>query len=166
MVVWGIIGSTALAQTFPADWEGHWSGSLVIYRGLTSLDTVQMSLDIGTDQASIREWVIQYEGQEPRTYRLHTVDASKGHYYFDEQNSILIDAYYAGGKLISWFDVMGSELLCNYWIEEDALHFEVISGSPDPIRSSGDTIMGTDTIPRVSSYPVRIYQHAVMRRLD
>ncbi len=153
---------------FPNDWLGNWSGDLEIYNAQGLKQIVQMSLDLSTtDTAGIYTWAITY-GQDStaqkRDYQLIEVDSSKGHYLIDERNGIFLDAYHIHDELSSIFEVMGNMLLTSYKIEIDELIFSVKVFPSEEVRVSGDTLIGNQEIPQVSSYQLNINQIARLQK--
>ncbi len=151
---------------FPTDWFGEWSGPLRIFRPNGSAQNVPMSLiikDLGMEKISFN-LVYGEQKEDNRPYEMRPVDASKGHWLTDEKNSILLDDFVIGGKLFSHFVVQNARLVCTYERRGDELIFEVISGKNEPIRSSGDTVFEGDTIPKVESFGVGVFQRAILKR--
>lgn len=155
--------------SFPADWLGHWQGDLLIYSPKGVIDTVPMALIHEPLSDGRWKWEIIYNRgikgkEERRAYELFTVNAENGHFCVDEKDGILLDSYVRGNVLYSRFEVMGTVLESAERIENDCLVFEIWSGSQAKIRTSGDTIIGQDTIPAVHSYPVLYMQRAYLYR--
>lgn len=155
------------AQSFPAAWQGKWTGDLEIWNPTGKVNEVPMSLEIQpTDSAWT--FIITYNAgtEEPdiREYSLITIDSAAGHYAIDEHNSILLDAYLLDNCLYDRFAVMGSDLFSRICLDGEVLEYEIISGQTEPVRISGDTIMGTDTIPAVNSYRLFNVIKAALRR--
>ncbi len=160
--------ATALAgQTFPADWLGKWTGDLEIWRGNRQVNTVPMSLEI---QPLDTAWtfVITYQAgtaaPDLRNYLLVAVDDAAGHYAIDEKNGIVLDVYLFDNCLYDRFSLMGSDLFSRMCRLGETLVYEIISGNTEPARISGDTIMGADTIPPVSSYGLLNLTKAVLSK--
>lgn len=154
---------------FPQDWLGIWEGDLYIYTAKGVVDTLPMALNHAVKNDSVYAWEIIYNKgiagkEETRAYELHTVNAAKGHYFVDEKDGILLDSYVRGNALISRFEVMGSLLESVERIEDDKLIFEIFSGNNLAIRTSGDTIIGKDTIPAVKSFSISVMQRAVLHK--
>ncbi|MEM9991458.1 MAG: hypothetical protein AAF738_06805, partial [Bacteroidota bacterium] len=154
---------------FPADWVGEWKGALHIYTGAGLQQTVDMELHIlPIDTSTAYTWTIIYgedkvAGQRP--YQLKTVDAQKGHYRVDEQNSILLDAYLLGGKLFERFSVMGNLLLATTEVRDETMYYEIVSGTETSIQTTGDTVVKGDTIPPVAAFSLKVRQCATLKRI-
>jgi len=97
-----------------------------------------------------------------RAYLLKTIDASIGHYAVDEQNSIQIDAYLLGEKLVQRFEVMGN--LLDTFIEKrgDNLVWEIFSGKNQATNITGDTVQDGEDIPRVKTFSMGVYQKCIL----
>ncbi len=146
------------AQSFPETWEGLWSGEVEIWGAGTQQDAFPMSLEIKPTD-SLWTYIITYEhGRFPepdvRQYSLLILEDSLGHYAIDEHNSIILDAYFMDDCLYSVFAGMGSQLQSRICRNGDELDYEITSFYGDPVRSTGDTIMGTDTIPLIDSHQI------------
>ncbi|MCG8328611.1 MAG: hypothetical protein MI974_13045 [Chitinophagales bacterium] len=155
------------ALTFPANWEGNWTGRLEIFSPKGKEQEIPMELHILPLDSNQYSWNIIYgEDKEDglRAYILKTEDPDRGWYTIDEQNGIILDAILISGKLYSRFDVMGSMLLSTVEMIDNELHYEIISGNMDPLRTTGDTVFEEEAIPEVSSYPIVVRQFAVLRR--
>ena len=160
--------TTAAAPAFPAAWQGVWLGELNIYNAKGLAQSVPMELHIlpvsGTDTYT---WTIFYGLDRKagrRSYLLKTVDAGSGFYAIDEQNSIVMEAYLLGGKLFSRFEVEGSLLLATNEVRGDRMTYEIISGSFQPVSTSGNAVREGEQIPAVSAFPVIVRQVAVLTR--
>jgi hypothetical protein len=108
-------------------------------------------------------WKIVYDdGQrkQERDYRLVTVDASKGAYRIDEQNSIVLSAGFFDGALISEFEVQHSRIVSSYRMVGDTLVFELTVRS----TQSSETTGGQQGAPPVKGYPVLNVQRAQLKR--
>ncbi len=163
------VALSLLGQSFPVGWQGLWKGELQIWNGPQQVDAVPMSLAI---QPADTAWtfVITYRAGLPdpdvRDYSLIAIDPEAGHYAIDEHNGIILDAYLIDHCLYDRFAGMGSDLLARICLEGEALEYEIVSGQADPVRISGDTIMGSDTIPAISSYYLYNVIKARLRRAE
>ena len=76
-----------------------------------------------------------------------------------------MESYYYGGKLLCWFVVQGSRILCTYEITgPNEMVFEVVSGSEKPVSTTGKGTHQGEEIPEVLTYPVAVFQRAVLQR--
>lgn len=153
---------------FPQSWFGKWQGNLEILQVDSVTQRVPMQLRIGpTTTPDQFEWTIIYGDtlNGRRSYLLKTIDAKQGLYVIDEQNGIQLESYYLGGVFLSWFEVVGNQLLTRIERQDGILHWEVISGKMEPVSTTGDVVIGQDTIPPVTSYPIHRRQRARLVRL-
>ena len=96
---------------------------------------------------------------------LAPVAPERGLWKVDEKNSIVMESYLYGPKLLCWFVVQGSRILCTYEkTDADTLVFEVYSGSEKEISSTGKMKQGEEDIPEVKTYPFGVFQRALLRR--
>ena len=154
---------------FPSSWQGDWAGELLIFNADGMSKSLPMQLNIqAVEQSKNYSFTIVYgvgEEKDTRSYMLKEVDASKGHYLIDEQNSIKIDAYLLGGKLVQRFEVMGNILETFIEKRGETMVWEIFSGKTNPVHLSGETVQDGDEIPLVKSYPMSVYQKAVLSRI-
>ncbi len=148
---------------FPADWSGRWTGMLRIFSHGRQVHRVPMQLTISPQGDSIR-WAIQYDSADVRAYTLVAVDTASGLYVMDEHNSIRIETYLFGNKLIARYEVAGSDIVVTETLLGDELWFEVLASPLAPVSRTGDTVWQGDTIPPVKTYPVQVYQRARLKR--
>lgn len=161
----GLWPGAGLAQVgFPHTWRGTWAGQLTLYQGPAAVDTVPMRLDIvATDSADQWDWILQYGPQDRRAYRLLVADSTAGHYQIDEQNGIVLDAWWLGTALSSRFRVGHSLLLVSYRCQGDTLYMEIWHGPDDQLRPTGTATPDTD---HIDNWPLRGHQVAVLYRLE
>jgi len=155
--------------SFPEDWMGYWKGDLEIFRKNKLVRTLPMALDHAlTDTSGYYEWAIIY-GEDTiagrRDYYLKTINAEDGHYQTDERNSIFLDSYLYGNRLIAYYDVASTIIQSSYTRTGDELLFEILGMDTMPISTTGDQIVDGDTIPRVRSYPVKTMQKAILKKV-
>lgn len=155
--------------SFPQAWEGIWKGDLAIYNAKGLAQKIPMELHIlPIDSSDNYTWKIIY-GEDKvaglRPYELKVVDAQKGHYVVDEQNSIALDAFLLGGKLFERFSVMGSMLLATTEVRDSVMYYEIISGSETPLHTTGDTVIDEEEIPAVGAFPIVVRQYATLKRI-
>ena len=150
-----------LNYNFPEDFLGDYSGPLVIYNGADSQEiTMKFSLSVA-DEPGVYNYVLEYEGQPARNYLLKTLDAQKGLFQVDEQNNIVLDARFSGNTLVSIFEVQGNLVTTTERFFPNHMEFEVTMVKIDSPNLTGGS---SDEIPEVKSYPVRVYQKAVLER--
>ena len=155
---------------FPDDWLGFWEGELHIYNEIGLKQSLPMALDNSTTNITGQyTWAIIYGSDSiagRRDYLLKEVDKSNGHYIVDEKNGILLDAYLIDNELISVFEVMGNSLTSTYKREGNNMIFEIMMYKSQHVSITGDTIIGTDTIPPVKSYKPIVTQKAILTKKD
>lgn len=155
---------------FPATWAGDWKGTLDIYSGKGKIQSVAMNLEIHPIDTSREKrytfgMVYGSKEQDWRPYELVPVAPERGIWKVDEKNSIVMESYLYGPKLLCWFVVEGNRILCTYEkIDEHTLVFEVMSGPEKEASTTGSTKQGEEDIPAVKTYPFSVFQRAILTR--
>ncbi len=155
---------------FPHQWVGTWTGMLNIYTAKGLTDSVPMYLEIYPIDSSTTgrySFGLTYGSKEKdwRPYELVPVAPDNGLWQVDEKNGIVMESFFYGPKFTSWFSVMGSRLLCTYERrDEEEILFEVYAGGDTPVSTTGNTEHGGEKIPEVRTYPLRVFQRAVLRK--
>ena len=153
--------SDSINISFPKSWIGNWKGELVIDN--TEKDTtmqIHMELNIAPSQQSGRwKWQLVYNGS-PRDYELVAFKTEEGYFKMDEQNTIVLDQQLFGNTFISRYDVAGNLILVSNKLLGNEMLFEVIFSRSDSVNITG----GEGDVPQVKSYPISVYQRAVLRR--
>jgi hypothetical protein len=152
---------------FPDDWYGEYKGELEIWSGRGKIQSLPMELIIApTDTLGLYRWVIIYHQNGtpmPRDYRLKTIDASKGEYLTDEQNSIYMHAYLMGNKMYERFMVMGNDLMATHeLLPGGMIQTEIIVSSSDSLSVTGGT---SEDVPPVYDYRIMATQRALLKRV-
>lgn len=159
-----------LTTSFPASWSGDWAGELQIFSSKGMTQSLPMQLNIQpVDNSDDYTFTIIYGldiEKGTRSYILKTIDASKGLYAIDEQNSIVIEAYLLGEKLVQRFEVMGNLLETFIEKRDDTLIWEIFSGKHEPASITGDTVQDGEDIPRVKTYPMGVYQKCILEKIN
>ncbi len=156
--------------SFPASWAGDWAGSLEIFNGKGLVQTIAMEIEIHKLDTSTQGrytfgLVYGSKAEDWRPYELVPVDPARGLWRDDEKNSIVLESYQYGPKLLSWFVVQGSRVLSILEkTDANTLVFEIVSGKETPVSTTGNTKQGEEEIPEVKSYPIGVYQRAVLHR--
>lgn len=165
-----LFSQSAVADSlvFPGSWAGVWKGQLEIYneRGLAQSVPMQLRI-LPTDTAGQYTWHLIYGPDEKaglRPYLLRAVDAAKGRYIIDEQNSIAMECYLLGGKFYSCFEVMGTLLFSITEKQGDRLVSEIVSGRMQPVSTTGGKTVEGEEVPPVKTYPLMARQTAVLKR--
>ncbi|HMX39492.1 MAG TPA: hypothetical protein PKD78_04160 [Saprospiraceae bacterium] len=155
---------------FPASWAGNWSGKLDIYSPKGIAQTIPMALEINKIDTSLTgryTWGMVYVSKEKdwRPYELVPVNPARGQWRVDEKNSISMESYLFGPKLLCWFVVEGNRILCTYEkTDANTIIFEVMSGKEVPASTTGNTRQGEEDIPEVKAYPFHGFQRGVLKR--
>ncbi len=156
--------------SFPASWAGDWTGTLEIFNGKGLVQTVEMTIEIqkiDTSSSGRYTFGLVYGSKEQdwRPYELVPVSPERGIWRVDEKNSIQMESYLMGPKLLCWFTVQGSRILCTYEkTGPDTLIFEVLSGTEEAISTTGNTKINEEDIPEVKTFPFSVFQRAVLRK--
>jgi len=152
-------------KTFPQSWEGIWKGDLQMFNRAGGVTSIPMELHIVPDSNNTWKWTIIYaptgKPQDIRPYTLRVIDAKKGHYVTDENNSIVLDAFYVGGTFWSWFEVEGTRLLVMERLEGKNLIMEIVFSDAKVLNVTGGKDAET---PPASSFEVKGAHKAVLKR--
>lgn len=160
------IGQDSLS--FPASWQGVWTGTLEIRNAKGLAQTLPMELHISPieNSQSYTWWIIYGEDKikGKRAYELQTVDKDKGIYVVDEKNTIKLESYLIGEKLISYYSVEGTVIIVTNDRRGDEMIFEIIAGSDIPVSVTGGMMHEGEDIPEVKTFPIKVQQKAILRR--
>ena len=160
---------TPNSETFPDAWSGLWTGTLDIFGPKGKVQSVAMEVEIAkldTSKQGRYVFSLVYGGRDKdyRPYELVPVDTAKGIWRVDEKNSIVMESYLRGPKLLCWFVVSGNRILTTYEKTGDTMTFEVVAGKESPVSTTGNTKQGEEEIPEVKTYPASSFQRAILRR--
>ena len=157
-------------SSFPNTWQGDWKGTLDIYNGNGKVQSIGMTVEIhkidtSTEGRYTFGLIYGSKEQDWRPYELVPVAPEKGQWKVDEKNSIAMESYQYGPKLLCWFTVQESRILCTYEKTGDStMVFEVMSGSEIPVSTTGDTKQGEEDIPPVKTFPFSVFQRAILKK--
>lgn len=155
---------------FPEDYMGKWKGELNIFNPSGKAQTIEMGLNIlPIDGSENLTFTIIYGEDKPENYRnyeLITVDKEKNTYLMDEKNSILIDAYYVGGKLFQTFEVVGNLIACTLSKKGSNLYWEISSTKLDNQKVTGGQEHEGEDIAEVKSYRTKVFQEGILSRMS
>jgi hypothetical protein len=157
---------------FPQGWQGIWSGKLNIYNPKGVAQTIDMSLEIqkiDTSSVGAYTWGMMYvsKSKDWRPYELIPIDASKGQWKVDEKNSIIMESYLFGQKLLCEFTVEGSRILCTYEkIDAKTIVFEVMAGKDTFVSTTGNAKHGDEQISEVKTFPFSGFQRGILMLVD
>lgn len=164
------LGSIENDSTKLETWMGVWAGELEIYTAEGLRQSVPMKVKhFKTDTLGTYGWYLIYGDEETgtRKYYLKTIDENKGHYLVDEKNSIFLNSYLIGNKMISTFEVMNSLITSIYTLMQDgSMLFEIIYGSTAEVNKTGNTEIADEKIPEVLSYTTQGYQKALLTKIE
>lgn len=152
---------------FPASWEGNWHGQLDIFNANGKVHSIPTGLEIhkidssGTGRYTFG-LVYGSKEQDWRPYELVPLAPEQGLWQVDEKNGIMMESYLYGPKLLCWFTVEGSRVMCTYEKRGEELLFEVYSGKELPVSTTGNTMQAGETIPEVKTFPFTVFQRAVL----
>lgn len=155
---------------FPESWAGNWNGTLEIFNSKGLVQSVPMTIEIHKIDSSKEGrytfgLIYGSKAQDWRPYELVPVAPEKGIWKVDEKNSIAMESYLYGPKLLCWFVVQESRVLCTYEKTSDnTMVFEVVSGVEKPVSTTGNTKQGEEDIPEVKTYPCAVFQRAMLKR--
>jgi hypothetical protein len=156
---------------FPQSWEGNWTGTLDIFNAKGKVQSVEMTVEIhpiDTSKEGRYTFGLVYGSKEQdwRPYELVPVNPAKGVWKVDEKNSIAMESYLYGPKLLCWFVVQGNRILCTYERRSSTeMLFEVYSGSETAVSTTGNTQQpGEEAIPEVKTFPFGVFQRAILFR--
>ncbi|NNE15183.1 MAG: hypothetical protein HKN51_09420 [Saprospiraceae bacterium] len=151
---------------FPFEWVGHYKGKLDIYKENGEATEINMELLIEyPNSEGYYPWTIIYNEKDFRKYGLEVVNPEKGHYRIDEFNSIRIDGYLNEGHFVSRFEVGGNDLLVDYHKTNEGMEVHFYISKTEPISITGNEIFSTDTIPEVKTYPIFVFQKALLLKI-
>lgn len=153
-------------NNFPADFTGHWKGTLNWYpAGAKEPKQVNMELHVlpSKDTAGQYTWNLVYgkPSEDNRPYILKPIDTAKGHWMIDELNGILLDQYWIGNVFSGAFSVQNTTIVNTYRIENGRMKIQFIAYATKAVATTGK---GTEDSPLVDSYGVRSYQEAVLTK--
>jgi hypothetical protein len=158
-------GKSQAQPASPLDpWLGTWAGQLYIYKDGAVVNQASMELRIlPSEQAGRWHWEISYLGAKAdlRPYELLAIAPERGHYQIDEKNTILLDMYLTQDIFSSIFSVDNTLLIARYSLRGGHILFEITSLPLDQALATGEGIEEAD---RILSYPLGVYQQAVLNR--
>lgn len=168
-VLFVVLSFNLVAQqdTFPKSWEGNWKGNLKIFSAsqpnLEATQEIPMSLTIQPIDENRWSWIISYEaqGQEPRNYELQK--DSLNNWKIDEKNGIVLQQAFVANRMVSSFSVMGSLLICYYWLEGETMHVEIHMIGSEGVSETG---LNTTGAPTVSEHRFGVLQKAVLNKVE
>lgn len=158
--------SFAQQESFPQSWVGTWKGTMELHYKSGKSQEIVCELHLKeADSTNTWQWTIIYgEGatRQERKYRLIAQNMEKGMYRIDENNSIILDAFYANHTLISQFVVQDNLITSTYQRVGNVIYFQNLASNQKKYNQSG----GKDKIPEVLSFPISSLQRAKLLKVD
>ena len=147
--------SAQSAGNFPSPYQGEWQGVMFLYHHGELNDSIPVRFTIAKMKSdTVYRWAMEYLSPKPiiKDYRLVYSNDTPNVFNIDEQNGIVIPAYWYEPGLYSMFQVNDIWLTASYIFVDDKIHFEVTSGKEGAMK--GD----------VRSYSIDYVQRAVLYR--
>lgn len=155
----------------PSEMKGTYQGTLFIYKDNMLQQELPMKLQI--DHAPVERgisWVTTFgtgEEASERPYSVRTINAETGHFELDEHNGIVLHMQKAGNRYYTYFEVEQSLLEAVYTFEDyNTIIFEIKMYHQEVNYTTGDNNFQGEKIPAVKSYPLQVYQRAVLRAVE
>lgn len=157
------------SQVLSEQWQGKWQGTVQAWAYNTALDSFGMSLEI-VPKESAWDYILHYDREvmgrpDIRRYQLIVVDPEKHRLAVDEKNSIVLDCFLNDNCLFNRFSGMGSDLQMRLCLEGDVLEYEITSYYAEPLRVSGNEVIGQDTVPEIKSYDLHYFMKAKLKKV-
>jgi hypothetical protein len=147
--------------TTPKDLVGNWEG-LMEHSSVGKGKTMRVSMQLNIAETKIANqytYQMVYERQPPRNYLLKAVDVAAGHWQVDEQNGIVLDAYWVDGTMMDVFSTGGYTILTSTKREGRNLVWSLTTYETKTLTESGGK--GGEMV--VSSNRILSVQKAVLR---
>ena len=110
-----------------------------------------------TSVAGHFDYILTYDGV-PRNYTLIEKNIEKGTFLLDENNGIVIPTRLRNRTFYSFFEVQNNLLQSRLQFDKDILYFEILFSNTREQQKSG-------AIPEVISYPIKVVQSAVLKKI-
>jgi len=153
---------------FPEDWLGKWEGDLKIFNKEGVNMELTMALDLEEMESdSLYQWTLKYISEErtdERKYFLKKGYDHENHWIVDEDNGILLDGYVLSNCLYVLFEVGNNRIQTSYTLEGNEMIFENLVSAVEKIRTSGDIMKDSITIPPVNSFVVSGLQRSILKK--
>ena len=153
--------ATLSSNSFPQNWQGTWSGTMLDRSVKGRSQTVPITLRIQpiSNNPMRYTWQTTYgtgANKLVRDYELVVKDRSAGHFVIDEKDGTLIDSWWVGDKLYSQFRVQDRLISTVCERQSNRLHYELITYEP---LSSPQAEGSQQKVP-FESYQLRVVQSA------
>jgi len=128
-------GISSSNNSFPQNWQGTWSGTMLNRSVKGKSQNVPMTLRIQpvSNNPLRYTWQITYgvgAKKLVRSYELVVKDRGAGHFVIDEKDGTLIDAWWVGNTLYSQFRVGNKLLNSQYERQSDRLRYKLVTYQP------------------------------------
>ncbi len=148
------------ATTFPVGWEGNWKGTLDWLRPSGEPMQVYHELQIESNFSQDTVLFTIIYGEDKSDVRQYKMIKQSDHWVMDEQNSILIQCWFVGNRLVNLFEVETSMLFVQYELNDIELTVEMFTFSTASPWVTGGS---SNDVPAVTSYPLKAVSRAVLR---
>ena len=160
----GYVYSQDADCSYFAAYEGHWSGHLSFddSRGRQTI-ACELNIEYLPHQQSFKWHTVYFTNDTKidKDYSLKCLVPEKGHFSFDENNGIFLDAYLKDNKLISFYEVGDMYFYTEYEFEKERINFQISFFSTKAHSQSGGT---SPEVPVVNSYSLVSTQKAIFER--
>jgi len=154
------------------NWIGHWQGEVEIYTKNGLSQTVPMQLIIQeTETENEWTWTIIYaegDNEDKRPYILILPNPEEtSEFLIDEKNGIVLQTQFFNDIFFSSFEVSNNLLTFVYRLdnenEKPFIEVEIVVTKTESPTITG---LGTEEIPEVKTFPVRVYQKAILYKKE
>ncbi len=162
----------SMAQKFPEDWIGSYSGDMILGYHNRPNDTIPVDLEIEeVEEDSTWTYRMTYHsdrfGEIVKNY-LYVVKSKKDdtHYILDEQNGIKMNQTYMNGSFYGMYDVMGNTYVSTLRRTDEGLYFELIAADLNNKLESASIPEANEDAIEVESPLVTIHQSALLKKQE
>jgi len=154
----------SLQIKLPETWLGTWQGQMILTYASGKSMEIEVGLEIKKMENQVRwNWKIIYDdskNRQERAYELIAINSKLGKYAIDENNSIVLDAFFADNTLSSVFNVENNLIFTTYRLQGDTLYFENTMVKKDKPKITG----GKEGNPKVDSFEVLVLQRGILKK--
>lgn len=149
---------------------------LGVYKGTLKITSLKGDYEIPmefhllkTDKSDSYEYTIVYDGK-PRNYNLIVENKEKGVFNIDENNGIILPAFYNNNVLYSLFEVQQNFLSTRLdFSNKENLVFEILFSNVKKKVTTGGTLYDKDSVkitenPKVYGFPISVIQKAILKK--
>lgn len=165
--------SVVVVPLFPQTWVGKWRGSLNVWTMPNRYQRIPMVIEIKPTADTSRYSLITSFGADTlkggANYEIVRVNPQRGIYQIDQKNSVKMDAFFIGNRLVCEFVAGGVRFITSYERQGENMIFEVISGRDAYTSTSGggkapNAAPDAKPLPVVQSFPMSAWQRAILTR--